>query len=72
MPVMKGYQATQEIRKIEQNRIHTPVIALTAGNVKGEKEKCLDFGMDDFVIKPFVEEDLVKLFAKWLANTNNQ
>ena len=72
MPVMNGYQATQEIRKIEQNRIHTPVIALTAGNVKGEKEKCLDFGMDDFVTKPFVEEDLVKLFAKWLANTNNQ
>jgi PAS domain S-box-containing protein len=69
MPIMNGYQATEEIRKIEQNRIHTPIIALTAGNVKGEREKCLQQGMDDFVTKPFVEEDLIKLFGKWLPSS---
>jgi len=71
MPIMNGYQATEEIRKIEKDRTHTPIIALTAGNVKGEREKCLEHVMDDFVTKPFVENDLVQLFAKWLKNSSD-
>lgn len=65
MPEMNGYQATQAIREIDQ-KAHTPIVALTAGNVKGEKEKCLESGMDDFVTKPFIEETIKQLFCKWL------
>jgi CheY-like chemotaxis protein len=66
MPVMNGYEATKAIRARETDR-HVPIIALTAGNVKGEKEKCLAAGMDDFVTKPFVEESIVHLFKVWLT-----
>ncbi|MCD0490584.1 PAS domain S-box protein [Pedobacter sp. MC2016-14] len=67
MPLMNGYEATKIIRAMETDR-HIPIIALTAGNVKGEKEKCLEAGMDDFVTKPFSEETIVQLFKTWLNN----
>ncbi len=61
MPLMNGYDATRLIReKHPLNRI--PIIALTAGVVQGEKEKCMEAGMDGFVSKPFVEEDLLPIF----------
>lgn len=67
MPVMNGYEATQKIREIEvETDKHTPIVAVTAGNVKGEKEKCLDIGMDDFLVKPIVENQLIEVFDKWL------
>jgi PAS domain S-box-containing protein len=65
MPVMNGYEATKAIRQMETGR-RVPIIALTAGNVKGEKEKCLEAGMDDFVTKPFVEDTIIRLFKTWL------
>jgi PAS domain S-box-containing protein len=65
MPVMNGYEATQHIRALEQNG-HIPIIALTAGTVKGEREKCLAAGMDDFITKPIVEKSMASLFQKWL------
>jgi PAS domain S-box-containing protein len=65
MPVMNGYEATKAIRQMESGR-RVPIIALTAGNVKGEKEKCLEAGMDDFVTKPFVEDTIIQLFKTWL------
>ncbi len=60
MPEMDGLQATVEIRRLEneKNR-HTPIIALTAGISKEEKDKCLKSGMDDFLKKP-VETDQLK------------
>ena len=64
MPVMNGYEATQRIRELEQG-LRTPIIALTAGTVKGEQEKCLAAGMDDFITKPIIEESLVTMFQKW-------
>lgn len=63
MPEMNGYEATKKIREMYGTDI--PVIALTAGNVMGEKEKCLEAGMDDFLPKPFVEEDMVSILEKW-------
>ncbi|GAB3897133.1 hypothetical protein GCM10028803_15290 [Larkinella knui] len=66
MPLMNGYEATQRIREIEPGR-RVPVIALTAGTVKGEREKCLEAGMDDFLTKPIVEESIRSLFNKWLT-----
>ncbi|MEJ7559298.1 MAG: PAS domain S-box protein [Pedobacter sp.] len=65
MPEMNGYEATKAIRQMEVGR-RVPIIALTAGNVKGEKEKCLEVGMDDFVAKPFVEDTIIRLFKDWL------
>jgi PAS domain S-box-containing protein len=65
MPIMNGYEATMAIRERETSG-RVPIIALTAGNVKGEKEKCLQAGMDDFVAKPFVEDTIISLFKTWL------
>ena len=67
MPVMNGYEATQEIRKSDKGK-HVPIIALTAGTVVGEKEKCLEMGMDDYASKPIIKEVLENLIAKWLKN----
>lgn len=67
MPVMNGLEATKIIRNHYKDR-DIMIIALTAGNVKGEKEKCLNAGMDDFISKPFVEDDLIKLLEKWDGN----
>lgn len=69
MPGMNGYEATKKIR--EKYGAGLPIIALTAGNVKGEKEKCLAAGMDDFLPKPFVEEDMVTILEKWSYFVDN-
>lgn len=63
MPGLNGYEATQKIR--EAYGASVPIIALTAGNVKGEKEKCLAAGMDDFLPKPFVEDEMITILEKW-------
>ena len=64
MPEMNGYEATIAIRKLT-GAPHFPIIALTAGNVKGERDKCIAAGMDDFIAKPFVEETLWQIFNKY-------
>ncbi len=70
MPVMNGYEATEKIRELDKKGDRkTIIVALTAGNVKGEKERCFAIGMDDFVPKPFVEDDLAPLFTKWFIKS---
>ncbi len=68
MPIMNGYEATQRIRELEEGK-PVPIIALTAGTVKGEREKCLAAGMDDFITKPIVEAAIVNLFQTWLGTS---
>ena len=77
MPVMDGISATRSIRELEQQpesekdaellqrpkRI--PIIALTAHTMKGDKEKCLEAGMDDYLSKPLKRKDLLAMVAKW-------
>ncbi len=63
MPVLNGYEAAQEIRKTNTN---IPIIALTAGTVKGEKDKCIESGMNDYISKPIIKEDFENLLLKWL------
>lgn len=70
MPNMNGYDATKEIRTKYGDEII--IIALTAGNVKGEREKCLQLGMNDFIAKPFVETDIIAIFNKWLKQERNE
>jgi PAS domain S-box-containing protein len=65
MPEMNGYEATEKIREIEA-MANVPIIALTAGNVQSEKERCLAVGMNDFVTKPVVEETIQLMLKKWL------
>ena len=66
MPVMNGYEATSMIRQLP-GADKVPIIALTAGNVMGEKERCMDAGMDDFISKPFVQDAISQVFKKFLA-----
>ena len=66
MPDMNGYEATAAIRNIETNS-RTPIIALTAGIVKGEKEKCLQAGMDDYISKPVVKDAIENALRYWLV-----
>ena len=64
MPVMNGYEASQEIRKIQTE--HVPIIALTAGTVIGEREKCLEAGMDDYAAKPIVRKTIEQILSNWI------
>ena len=66
MPKKNGYQATAEIRKLE-NSEDTVIIALTAGILAEEKEKCLESGMDDYVSKPINPDDLQKVLGNYLV-----
>ncbi len=67
MPVMDGYFCTKRIRKYEKNNKlnHTPIIAMTANAMLGDKEKCLDAGMDDYMSKPLNRYILEKTLKKW-------
>ena len=64
MPEMDGYQATQFIRKKLEN--NTPIIALTAHSLIGEKEKCMAVGMNDYITKPFSPKDLFNKIASFI------
>jgi two-component system sensor histidine kinase/response regulator len=74
MPEMDGYTATREIRKSEdqfanrnsQPATRIPIIAITANAMKGDCEKCLEAGMDDYIAKPVKPQEISDVIEKWL------
>lgn len=66
MPRLTGIEATTQIRAMEKN-IEIPIIALTAGSLPGEKEKCLQAGMSDFLTKPLLKQTLSDMIEKWFG-----
>lgn len=63
MPIMDGFTATLKIRN--ELKLDTPIIGCSAHSLVGEKEKCIEVGMNDYVAKPFTEEELIQTTAKY-------
>ena len=68
MPLMNGYEATKILRKRGNN---IPIIALTANAIKGENEKCIEAGMNDYIAKPFKEDVFLEKIEYWLFQATN-
>ena len=65
MPTMDGFEASRQIRLLEQRQ--PIIVAVTANALVGERERCLNAGMDDYLSKPFQAEQLVALVQKWIT-----
>ncbi|MCC7702964.1 response regulator [Janthinobacterium sp. GW460P] len=67
MPEMDGFEATRRLRRMEaqQGRPRTPIIALTANAILGDRELCLEAGMDDYLAKPYTRAALLAVLARW-------
>jgi len=70
MPVMDGYEATQCIRKLKNKNANVPVVALTANNMHGDREKSLKSGMDDHLAKPVTIKSISEMIALWKNKTH--
>jgi signal transduction histidine kinase/CheY-like chemotaxis protein len=67
MPIMDGYEVTAEIRKNEcSTSKHVPIIAMTASAMEGDKERCIDAGMDDYLSKPVSQVSLYQTLKRWI------
>lgn len=72
MPVMDGYEATRRYRQweLDEGRTRTPVVALTASAIEGDRERCLAAGADDYLSKPFTAAAFSGVLARWLGSND--
>ncbi|MBL7998412.1 MAG: PAS domain-containing protein [Candidatus Kapabacteria bacterium] len=65
MPGINGYDTTKQLRRMDSMQ-HVPIVALTAGTVSGERERCIEAGMNDYLSKPVVRTSVQKMMQQWL------
>ncbi|MBT3313919.1 MAG: response regulator [Anaerolineae bacterium] len=65
MPIMGGFEATRQIRASEAEESHIPIIAMTAHAMKGDRERCIKAGMDDYISKPIDKRSLFTTVNRW-------
>jgi signal transduction histidine kinase/CheY-like chemotaxis protein/predicted hydrocarbon binding protein len=70
MSEMDGFEATKVIREMEGDRKHTPIIAMTAHAMKGDRERCLQAGMDDYISKPIESKKMLDTIEKWTHSSD--
>ncbi len=70
MPEMDGYEATQHIRRFESGNRRTPIIAMTAAAMEGDRERCLEAGMDDYITKPVRPDVIAAVIERWVARSH--
>jgi CheY-like chemotaxis protein len=72
MPEMDGYEATHRIRS-DVSKAHQPVIiAMTANALQGDREKCMEAGMNDYMSKPILIDEVTRVIKKWYEKIHNQ
>ena len=69
MPIMDGFEATKKVREYERQKQlkRIPIVALTANAMKGDRERCIEAGMDDYLSKPVRQKDFAGMIRKWLG-----
>lgn len=74
MPKLGGIEATEKIRQIERDEMkrHTPIIALTGNVFPGERDKCIQAGMDDYIAKPLSLDALREIIQRWVTGRDDQ
>lgn len=71
MPVLDGYQATTEIRRLSQGSRRTPIIAVTGSAMKSDQQRCLAAGMDDYLAKPLNLNTLADILRRWTSDASD-
>jgi two-component system sensor histidine kinase/response regulator len=70
--VMDGFAATAEIRRRRGDPRRLPIIAVTANAMQGDREKCLEAGMDDYISKPIRPTDLARALQQWVHSNDTK